>query len=108
MGFWPTKDKDKLYKQWLEHSDLPAEAIPKKEVPKEKPMRVEREEQPRWEEKAPRWEGQKPPWEGKAPGPGRPGGLGGISQRLLILYILLGAAIIILCVGVVILVGQVF
>jgi len=107
MGFWPAKDKDKLYKQWLEHSDLPPEAIPKKEVSKEKPMRVEREEQPRWEEKAPRWEKQAPRWEGKMPRPGRPGGLSGISQRLLILYILLGAAIIILCVGVVILVGQV-
>ena len=115
MGFLPAKDKDKLYKQWLEHSDLPPEAIPKKEVPKEKPMRLEREEQPRrerqappWEKQAPSWEEKEPRWDDKMPRPGRLGGLGGVNQRLLILYILLGAAIIILGVGIVILVGQVF
>jgi hypothetical protein len=108
MGFWPAKDKDKLYKQWLEHSDLPPEAIPKKETSKEKPVRMEREEWPRGEEGAPRWEKQVPRREERVPGPERPGLFGGISQRMLILYILLGAAIILLCVGVVILVGQVF
>lgn len=41
MGFWPAKSRDKLYKQWSEHSGLPLEAIPKKEVVKETPARVE-------------------------------------------------------------------
>ena len=77
MGFWPRR-KDKLYKQWSEHSGLPVEAIPKKEVA---PKREEVEE--------------------------RPVRAGRGEQRLPILYILLGVAILLVIVGVVILFMQV-
>jgi hypothetical protein len=79
--------QDKLYKQWAEHSGLPPEAIPKKEpthaiprVAKEKPVR------------------ERPVRERPAPGEG-----GGSRQRLNMLYIMLIVAVIIVCVGMVIL-----
>lgn len=78
MGFWPTRSKDKLYKQWSEHSGLPPEAIPKKEAAPKKEVAKET--------------------------PVREGGGG---QRLYILYILLGVAILMLCAGVIILFMQV-
>jgi hypothetical protein len=84
MGLWPTKGKDKLYKQWAEHSGLPPEAIPQREEAKEAPVRAGKDEQ-----------------HFRVPAGG------GGERRLLILYILLGAAIMILCVGVIILLMQV-
>ncbi len=78
MGFWPTRSKDKLYKQWSEYSGLPLEAIPKKEAA---PKREVAKETPVRE--------------------------GGGGQRLFILYILLGVAILMLCAGVIILLMQV-
>lgn len=32
------RDKDKLYKQWVKHSDLPSEAIPQKESSEDVPV----------------------------------------------------------------------
>ena len=84
MGFWPTRSKDKLYKQWSEHSGLPLEAVPKKEAAPKK--------------------GAAPKEEVAKETPVREGGGG---QRLYILYILLGVAILMLCAGVVILLTQV-
>ena len=78
MGFWSGRSKDKLYKQWSEHSGLPPEAIPKKEAVPKKEVAKET--------------------------PVREGGGG---QRLYILYILLGVAILMLCAGVIILFMQV-
>ena len=83
MGFWPTRSKDKLYKQWSEYSGLPYEAIPKKEVAPKK-------------EAAPRKEVARE-------APVREGGGG---QRLYILYALLGVAILMLCAGIIILLMQ--
>lgn len=85
------KGKDKLYKQWAEHSGLPTEAIPKKEVAKETPVKAVRDEPHfREEEVVER----------------RPVRAGGGEQRLRLLYILLVVAIVVLCVGVVILAMQ--
>jgi len=91
MGFWPGKSKDKLYRQWSEHSGLPAEAIPKKEVAKETPVRVGRDERRFREEEVVKE---------------KPARVGGSEQRLRLLYILLIVAIVVLCVGVVILAMQ--
>ena len=32
MRFWKRRREEKLYKQWSEHSGLPPEAIPRREV----------------------------------------------------------------------------
>ena len=84
MGFWSGRSKDKLYKQWSEHSGLPPEAVPKKEAAPKK--------------------GAAPKEEVAKETPVREGGGG---QRLYILYILLGVAILMLCAGVIILLMQV-
>ena len=86
MGFLSGKSKGKLYKQWAEHSGLPAEAIPKKETAKETPVKPERVE---W--RPPREEVHRE----------MPERAGGGGQRLRLLYILLVVAIVVLCVGVV-------
>jgi len=78
MGFWSGRSKDKLYKQWSEYSGLPPEAVPKKEAAPKKEVAKET--------------------------PVREGGGG---QRLYILYILLGVAILMLCAGVIILLMKV-
>lgn len=91
MGFLFGKSKDKLYKQWSEHSGLPAEAIPKKEVAKETPVKSERIERRFPEEEVAKE---------------TPVRAGGGEQRLRLLYILLLVAIVVLCVGVVILAMQ--
>ena len=97
MGFWPKADKDKLYKQWLEHSDLPPDAVPaKKEEAKEKPIKfVGREPQPRDLEPRPREFERRFEERGRA--------FGGGEQRLRMLYIVLAVAIVMLCVGVAVL-----
>jgi hypothetical protein len=71
--------KEKLYKQWAEHSGLPVEAMPKDEpaVTREAPVK-----------------------------PARVAKVGGGGQRLRLLYILLIAAVIIICVGLVVLFMQ--
>ena len=91
MRFLPGKSKDKLYKQWTEHSGLPTEAIPKKEVAKETPVKSERIERRFPEEEVAKE---------------TPVRAGGGEQRLRLLYILLLIAIVVLCVGVVILAMQ--
>jgi len=91
MGFLSGKSKDKLYKQWAEHNGLPTEAIPKKEVAKETPVKFERVERRPPEDEMDR---------------GVPVKAGGGEQRLRLLYILLVVAIVVLCVGVVILAMQ--
>jgi len=91
MGFLLGKGRDKLYKQWTEHSGLPAEAIPKKEVAKETPVKSERIERRFPEEEVAKE---------------TPVRAGGGEQRLRLLYILLLVAIVVLCVGVVILAMQ--
>jgi len=45
------KKKDKLYKQWIKFADLPPEAIPSTETPKEQPVRQERRDMPAGREK---------------------------------------------------------
>ena len=92
MGFWPTGKKDKLYKQWSEHSGLPVEAVPKKEVAKETPARVRGDEQRLGEGEQRRGEGEQR--------------LGAGGRRIVILYILLAAAVVLLCVGIIILLVQ--
>jgi hypothetical protein len=91
MGFGLTRGKDKLYKQWSEHSGLPVEAIPGRDEAKETPVKMGEG-------------GQRPREGGKIPKEGGPI-LGG-RKSLYILYILLGVAIVVLCVGVAILLMQ--
>ena len=91
MGFFSGKGKDKLYKQWAEHSGLPPEAIPKKEEAKEIPVKFDRIEQHFREEEV----AKKTPVR-----------VGGGGQRIRLLYILLVAAIVVLCAGIVILAMQ--
>ena len=78
MGFWPRSKQDKLYKQWAEHSGLPIEVAPKKETIPKKEVTKE-----------------------------TPARVGGVERRRYILYILLGLAILLLCVGIIILFMQV-
>ena len=91
MGFFSGKGKGKLYKQWAEHSGLPPEAIPKKEEAKETPAKLDRIERPHREDERDR---------------GKPGRAGGGGQRVRLPYIVLAAAIVMLCVGIVILAMQ--
>ena len=44
MKFRRKKGKDKLYEQWVRHSDLPPEAIPQKESPGDVPEGREKKE----------------------------------------------------------------
>jgi len=91
MGFFSGKGKDKLYKQWAEHSGLPPEAIPKKDEAKETPVKLDRIERRSREEEMDR---------------GIPVKAGGGGQRIRLLYIVLAVAIAVLCVGIVILAMQ--
>ena len=91
MGFFSGKSSGKLYKQWAEHSDLPPEVIPKKKEAKETPVKLDRIERRPREEKRDR---------------GIPVRAGGGGQRVRLLYIVLTAAIAVLCVGIVILAMQ--
>ena len=91
MGFFSGKSSGKLYKQWAEHSGLPPEAIPKKEEAKETPVKLDRIERRPREDEMDR---------------GIPMRAGGGGQRIRLLYIVLAAAIVVLCVGIVILAMQ--
>ena len=71
-NYFQRRRKEKLYRQWIEKAELPAEAIPQEEAAEEiRPKKVDK---------------------GKS--------------RLHILYILLGVAIVLLCVGLILLVTQ--
>ena len=98
MGFLSGKGKGKLYKQWAEHSDLPpeiipkkTEAVPKKEGAKETPVKSGRIERRHREDERDRCIPER-------------AGVGG--RRVRLLYVVLAMAIVMLCVGVVILAMQ--
>ena len=41
MKFWRRRREEKLYKQWAKHAELPSEAIPQRETPKDMPTKGE-------------------------------------------------------------------
>ena len=85
MGFIRKKGQDKLYKQWVKYDDLPPEAVPREEEsPKVTDVPVlrgkEREEVPVGREK--------------------------VRRDPVVLYLGLGIAVVVLCVGLVLLFSQ--
>ena len=43
MKFWRGRKRERLYKQWTEHAELPPEAIPLPEIPTDTKIGVEEE-----------------------------------------------------------------
>ena len=43
MKYFQRKKQEKLYEQWAEHSELPPEAIPSEESPKDVPVAKEKD-----------------------------------------------------------------
>ena len=84
MKFIQKRRQDKLYKQWVKHGDLPLEAIPQKESPREVPISREREAPISREREAPIGRERK----------GR--GLGGLYLLLIISFLILGLGLVFL------------